>query len=66
MTDITYPTTAINRVRAKDGKVYPKSPAGIAVPVGWRLSDGGSNYIRDDNEWYRLIETNLGQLPEWN
>ncbi len=41
-----YPAQAITQIRAKDGKIYPKAPAGMAVPVGFVLSDDGMEYIK--------------------
>lgn len=45
-----YQATAINQVRAKDGKVYPKAPAGMSVPKGWKLSEDGNYYIPDKTD----------------
>lgn len=41
-----YPAIAINQIRAKDGNIYPKAPAGMAVPVGYELSEDGTEYIK--------------------
>lgn len=45
-----YPVTAINQIRAKDGKIYPVSPCGVAIPIGFELSHDGSEYIKQRSE----------------
>jgi hypothetical protein len=54
---MNYAVQAITQFRTKDGKTRPKSPCGVAVPVGYHLSEDGSEYVRDkdDNERLRTL-----------
>lgn len=49
---IEYRANSVVQSRTQEGKIWPKAPAGIAIPVGWKLiedSAGNLVYARDRN-----------------
>ena len=56
-----YLAQAIAVKRTAQGVRAPVSPQGMAIPLGWHLSEDGTEYIKDKPSYEMSLEELLAQ-----